>query len=139
MTENEFEARKKRRRRRDLIIIVILLVAAIVILWGWSATGGSYLQVKQLTDQRSQLENGTSSLNNKDLEVQGVVAAWSGGMTFTLQDKNNAIYEIAVNSSASIPQGFTNGKAVVIKGVVHAGSPLTLQAQGITVGCSSKY
>jgi cytochrome c-type biogenesis protein CcmE len=139
MADLDIEAGKKRRRRRNLIIIVLLLVAAIVVLWGWSATGGSYLQVKQLTDQRQQLENGTSSLNNKVIEVQGVVAAWSGGTTFLLQDKNNAAYEIAVNSSAAMPQGFTNGKAVVIKGVVNAGAPLTMQAQSITVGCSSKY
>jgi cytochrome c-type biogenesis protein CcmE len=139
MADPQIEARKKRRRRRDLIIIVVLLAAAIIILWGWSATGGSYMQVKQLTDQGSQLENGTSTLNNKVIEVQGVVAAWSGGTVFVLQDKNNAAYEIAVNSSASLPEGFTNGKAVVIKGVVNAGAPLTLQAQTITVGCSSKY
>jgi cytochrome c-type biogenesis protein CcmE len=97
------------------------------------------MQVKQLTDQRSALENGTSSLNGKVLEVQGVVSAWDGGMNFVLQDKNDASFEIRINSSASIPQGFTNGKAVVINGVVNAGAPLTMQAQGITVGCSSKY
>lgn len=140
MAAEMVELRRKRRRRRNLAILIVVLVAAVIVLWGWSATGGaSYVQVKQLTEQRSALENGTSPLSGKIIEVQGVVSAWSGGATFVLQDKNDPASEIFINSSASIPQGFTNGKAVVIKGVVNPGVPLTLQAQGITVGCSSKY
>ncbi|MEI6796976.1 MAG: cytochrome c maturation protein CcmE [Methanomassiliicoccales archaeon] len=139
MADGMVELRRKRRRRRNLVILMVVLVAAAIVLWGWSATGTSYMQVKQLTEQRAALENGTSPLSGKVIEVQGVVSAWSGGTTFVLQDMNDPTSDLFINSSASIPQGFTNGKAVVLKGVVNADVPLTMQAQGITVGCSSKY
>lgn len=133
-----------RRRKRKLILAVIVIAAVLVIvLWGWSATGREFLGVGSLVQDINSTDPPSvpAKYQGKSIEVQGVVKDWSGGtdMEFTLVDKLDASKTIGVEMHGAMPEGFDNGKTVVVKCTLDDSSPLTLQATGITVGCASKY
>ena len=130
-----------RRQKRKLIVAgLVIAVAAVIVLWGWSATGQSYLGISTLVS-----ESQTSvplKYANKTIELQGIVSDWSGTVTdtdFKLVDKVDATKSIEVVMIGTFPAGFDNGKTVAAKGQLADTLPLTLTATEMTVGCASKY
>lgn len=133
-----------RRRRRKLILSLVVIAAVLVILfWGWSATGREYLGVSSLLQDINSTDPPSvpAKYQGRSIEVQGVVRDWSGGssLEFTLVDRADANKTIDVHMQGTMPEGFDNGKTVVVKCALDDSSPLTLRATGVTVGCASKY
>lgn len=126
------------RRRKLLIAGAVIAVAVVVIIWGWSTTGGSFVDVHVIVD------SSTTSVPEKYLgriDIRGVVSGWSGGesLEFSLLDTEEPTKSIAVTVSGTVPEGFENGKTVVAKGYLDETLPLHMNAIEITVGCASKY
>jgi len=133
-----------RRHKRKLILALVVIAAVLVIVfWGWSATGREFLGVGSLVQDINSTDPPSvpAKYQSKSIEVQGVVKDWSGGtgLEFTLVDKVNVSKTIDVLMHGTMPEGFDNGKTVVVKCTLDDSSPLTLQATDITVGCASKY
>jgi cytochrome c-type biogenesis protein CcmE len=127
-----------RRKKRILVAVVVIAVALVVIIWGWSSTGGSFVDVSAIVDASS------TTVPDKYLgkiDVRGVVNEWSGGsdLDFKLVDTNDAGKSIDITMAGTLPEGFENGKTVVAKGNLDETLPLHLTASEITVGCASKY
>lgn len=128
----------RRRQRRLLIAVIVAAVALVVIIWGWSSTGGSFIDVADIVNAS------TSTVPQKYLgriEVRGVVGEWSGAddSNFQLVDTGDASKWMDVTSASVYPEGFENGKTIVVAGELDANLPLHMTASKITVGCSSKY
>lgn len=127
-----------RRRRKLLIAVIVVVVALVVIIWGWSSTGGSFVDVSTIVDAS------TTAVPAKYLgkiDVRGVVSDWSGSsdLEFKLVDGADSSKSIAITLTGSFPEGFEVGKTVVATGSLDDSLPLHMNATGITVGCSSKY
>jgi len=121
-----------------LVAVVVIAVALVVIIWGWSSTGGSFVDVSAIVDASA------TTVPDKYLgkiDVRGVVNEWSGGsdLDFKLVDTNDAGKSIDITMAGTLPEGFENGKTVVAKGNLDETLPLHLTASEITVGCASKY
>lgn len=131
----------RRRKRRLIIASIVILTALLIIFWGWSETGNrSYLSVGQILADADSIASNTSQYCNIVIEIQGIVSEWNGtSQAFVLADKVNASATIRVNMIAILPDGFGIGKTVVVRGRLLNELPITLVADGITVGCSSKY
>ncbi|OGS44089.1 MAG: hypothetical protein A3K76_00655 [Euryarchaeota archaeon RBG_13_57_23] len=127
-----------RRKRKLAVAAVVIAVALIVIVWGWSTTGGSFVDVSQIVDSSA------ASVPEKYLgkiDIRGVVSEWSGGtaLEFDLVDTEDATKSISITMTGTMPEGFENGKTVVAKGYLDESLPLHMTATEITVGCASKY
>ena len=128
-----------RRRKRLLMAVAVIAIAMVIIFWGWDTTGKSYLGVSPISSDAAAIGTGTSHYVDRYIEVQGNVNNWFGTGNFTLTDKADLNGTIAVVMNGTLPSGFENGKAVVVKGIISAGLPVTLHANEVTVGCASKY
>lgn len=127
-----------RRKKKLVVATIVIAVALVVIIWGWSSTGGSFVEVSLIVDSSS------TSVPEKylgKLDLRGVVSEWSGGadLEFVLLDAEDSSKSISITVSGTIPEGFENGKTVVAKGYLDESLPLHMNATEITVGCSSKY
>ena len=133
----------RRRKRRLILALMVIAAVLVIVFWGWSATGREFLGVDSLLQDINSTDPPSvpAKYQGKSIEVQGVVKDWSGGasLEFTLVDKLNSSKAIEVHMQGTMPEGFDNGKTVVVKCTLDASSPLTLQATGVTVGCASKY
>ncbi len=92
-----------------------------------------------MTSDSTAIGAGTSHYIGEYLEVQRNVNNWFGTGNFTLTDRMNLNDTMIVIMTGTLPSGFENGKSVVVKGVVTAGLPVTLHADEVTMGCTSKY
>jgi cytochrome c-type biogenesis protein CcmE len=138
----EREPKKKgmpRKRKRLLLAVAVISIALVIIFWGWDTTGKSYLEVSPISSDAASIGTGTSHYVDKYIEVQGNVNNWFGTGNFTLTDRTDLNLTIIVVMNGALPSGFENGKGVVVKGIISAGLPVTLQANEVTVGCASKY
>src|SRR4030065_845336 len=127
-----------RRKKRLVIAVVVIVVALVVILWGWSTTGGSFVDVSRIVD------SSTTSVPEKYLgksDLRGVVSDWDGGtdLDFELVDTEDATKSIGITMTGTMPEGFETGKTVVAKGYLDESLPLHLTATEITVGGASQY
>ena len=127
-----------RRKKRLAVATIVIVVALVVIIWGWSSTGGSFVEVSLIVD------SSTTSVPEKylgKLDLRGIVSEWSGGadLDFELLDAEDSSKSISITASGTIPEGFENGKTVVAKGYLDESLPLHMNATEITVGCASKY
>jgi len=130
-----------RRQKRKLVIsVLVIAIAAVVVFWGWNSTGKSYPGIASLVSESQ--SSVPSKYFNKTIELQGIVADWSGSVNdtdFKLVDKADATKSIDVNMMGIYPADFDNGKTIVAKGELASSLPLRLSASAITIGCSSKY
>ena len=127
-----------RRKKKFVIAAIVIAVAFVVIIWGWSSTGGSFVDVSSIVD------SSTTSVPEKYLgkiDIRGVVSEWSGGadLDFELVDDEDSSKSISITMAGTMPEGFENGKTVVAKGYLDESLPLHMNANAITVGCASKY
>jgi cytochrome c-type biogenesis protein CcmE len=127
-----------RRKKKLLIVVIVVAIALVVIIWGWSSTGGSFIEVSSVVDAS------TASVPDKYLgkiDIRGVVSEWSGGsdLDFKLVDTADPSKSLGVTMTGTLPEGFENGKTVVANGYLNESLPLHLTATEITVGCASKY
>jgi cytochrome c-type biogenesis protein CcmE len=133
-SKKETTPKKKRffsRRNKVLIVFAIVAIALIVVLWG--ATPPDYDEVEEIV---------TNSGNyiGEEVNVKGKVGNWTGGKNFTLHDDQNASLAIFVVHENAMPEGFAEGKVVVVEGTLEEGeSGLTIRSTKIQVGCPSKY
>lgn len=130
----------RRRKKKMMIAALVIVVALVILFWGWSSTGRSYLGVSTILD--SSTTSVPAKYVGKTVEVQGIVTGWSGDMSamnFKLADKVDATKSMNVTMAGTLPEGFENGKTVVVKGELNPTLPLLLTATEITVGCASKY
>lgn len=127
-----------RRKKKLAIALIIIVVALVVILWGWSSTGGSFVDVSTIVDA-SAVSVPEKYLGKMD--IRGIVSDWSGGasLDFVLLDSESPTKSISVSVTGTIPEGFENGKTVVAKGYLDESLPLRMTVTEITVGCASKY
>ena len=103
----------------------------IVVLWG--ATPPDYNEVNEI------VANSGKYLGD-EVTVKGKVGNWTGGKNFTLLDDENASLAIFVVHEKAMPEGFAEGKVVVVEGKLEEGeSGLTIRSTKIQVGCPSKY
>jgi cytochrome c-type biogenesis protein CcmE len=132
---------QRRKKRRLIIAIAVVIIALLIIFMGWNETGNrSYVSVSQLLAEEELIASNSSKYCNVLIEVQGIVSDWDGtSNSFHLVDKQNASQFIIVNMTAVFPDGFANGKTVVVKGRLSNSMPITLIGSGVTIGCSSKY
>ncbi|UCD92067.1 MAG: cytochrome c maturation protein CcmE [Methanobacteriota archaeon] len=129
--EEQKEERPKRRltkKRKGIIIAVIVIIVALVIgLWG--AVPSDYLEVGDI------LANPLAYVD-RSIEVKGLVADWDSTVkVFNLSDGENDL----MVSYITLPEGFNNGKDVVVRGTLVDNDGLVLESSEITVGCPSKY
>lgn len=119
------------RRNKVLIVVIIIVIALIIGLWG--AAPGNYMSVKDVVKN-------SAKYIGEEVEVKGKVGNWTGGQNFTIFDDNNASIAIEVAHSGALPEGFAEGKLVVVKGKLEdAENGLTIKSTKIQVGCPSKY
>ncbi|UCE73752.1 MAG: cytochrome c maturation protein CcmE [Methanomassiliicoccales archaeon] len=134
---DEPKSKKKRKglsskRNKVLIVVAIISVALIIVLWG--AAPGDYLTMEEV------VENSDSYIG-KEVEVIGKVGNWTGGQNFTLVGRDNESVEMFVVHEKALPDGFEEGKDVVVKGKLeNVDGVLTFRSNHpIQVGCPSKY
>jgi cytochrome c-type biogenesis protein CcmE len=119
------------RRNKVLLVVAIVAIALIVVLWG--ATPPDYNEVSEI------VENSGKYIGD-EVSVKGKVGNWTGGKNFTLLDDKNASLAIFVVHETAMPEGFAEGKVVVVEGKLEEGeSGLTIRSTKIQVGCPSKY
>jgi cytochrome c-type biogenesis protein CcmE len=119
------------RRNKVLIVVAIVAIALIVVLWG--ATPPDYNEVEEIVTN-------SGKYIGDDVTVKGKVGNWTGGKNFTLVDDKNASLAIFVVHENAMPEGFAEGKVVVVEGQLEEGeSGLTIRSTKIQVGCPSKY
>lgn len=130
-----------RKKRKIVVGSIIILIALVIIFWGWSETGNrNYLSVSQVLAEEELIAMNASKYCNVVIEVQGVVSEWDGiSHLFRLVDKENASMGIEINATGILPDGFGIGKTIIARGMLLNELPITLVADGITIGCSSKY
>jgi cytochrome c-type biogenesis protein CcmE len=116
-----------KKKRNVVLVLVIVVVALIIGLWGTAPT--DYLTVSDI--------NGSSGTYlDTVIEVKGLVENWnSSGNAFELADSDSRMNVTYI----TLPEGFNNGKEVVVKGVLKNEGSLVLEASEIKVGCPSKY
>jgi cytochrome c-type biogenesis protein CcmE len=126
--------RRKRffsRRNKVLIVVAIVAIALIVVLWG--ATPPDYNEVNEIVTN-------SGKYIGEEVTVKGKVGNWTGGKNFTLLDDQNASLAIFVVHEKAMPEGFAEGKVVVVEGILEEEeSGLTIRSTKIQVGCPSKY
>jgi len=125
------EVKPKRRlskKKRNLIIVVVVIsVALIVGLWGLSPS--NYLTVGDVV-------NHPEIYIDKTIEVKGAVENWnSNAKTFNLSDGVSTLTVVYT----ILPEGFNNGKDVVVKGTLENDGGLVMNSMDVQVGCPSKY
>jgi cytochrome c-type biogenesis protein CcmE len=120
-------AGKKKKLLTAVAVLVIIALALFVGFWG--NTPVPYMTVSQVTDH-------PSSYVDKEIEIKGFVENWNTtARTFDMTDEES----ILSVSYDNIPDGFNNGKEIVVSGVLKGTNGLVLEADEITVGCPSKY
>ena len=136
-TEEEVVQKPRRRflsstKGRLVVVFVIIGIALAIGLWG--ATPGSYLSLEEVAEN-------SDSYTGKEIEVMGKVGNWTGGLNFTLIGRSDENITMFVIHEREIPDGFAEGKDVVIKGKLENGADdLTFRStHSIQVGCPSKY
>lgn len=133
--EGEIKGTKKKKlsskKKKVIIVVVIVAIALAVVLWG--ATPEDYLSVEDVVEK-------SDSYLGKEVEVKGEVGNWTANKNFTLLDDNDPEISIYVIHGGAMPEGFGEGKFVVVKGKLEQGeNGLTLSSTKIQVGCPSKY
>lgn len=119
------------RGKKILVVVVIIVIALTVTLWG--AAPGDYMSVGDVVKN-------SDRYIGKEIEVKGKVGNWSGGNNFTLVDEHNVSLAIHVVHNGGMPEGFTTGKFVVVKGrLSETENGLNIRSSKIQVGCPSKY
>ncbi len=119
-----------RKKKRILAIVVVLIVVAVAIVVGlWGNTPVPYMTVSNVTDN-------SSKYLDDEIEIKATVENWdSTGKTFNLTDEESSL----MVSYVTLPDGFNNGKEIVVKGILRDDGGLILEATEIIVGCPSKY
>lgn len=116
-----------RKDKKIIAVIIIIIGVLILILWGLTPSG--YLTVNDVTKNPSRYLN-------KVIEVKGTVGDWnSSANTFNLTDEKDNLTVSYIN----LPEGFNNGRDVVVKGVLRNNGGLVIEAKEVIVGCPSKY
>ncbi|UCE39476.1 MAG: cytochrome c maturation protein CcmE [Thermoplasmata archaeon] len=132
--KKETKPKRKRffsRRNKVLIVVAIVAIALIVVLWG--AAPPDYDEVRDIVKNRGKYLG-------DEVTVKGKVGNWTGGKNFTLVDDKNASFAIFVVHEKAMPEGFAEGKVVVVEGKLEEGEfGLTIISTKIQVGCPSKY
>jgi cytochrome c-type biogenesis protein CcmE len=119
-------------RGRLVIVIVIVGIALAIGLWGAAPEG--YITLEEVAKN-------SNSYQGKEIEVVGKVGNWTGGLNFTLVGRSDENVSMFVIHEKEIPDGFAEGKDVVVKGKLDNGADeLTFRSTySIQVGCPSKY
>ncbi|MCK5291290.1 MAG: cytochrome c maturation protein CcmE [Thermoplasmata archaeon] len=131
--ETEAERPRSRltgKRKKLLTAVAVLVIIALALVVGfWGNTPVPYMTVSQVIDN-------SNSYVDKEIEIKGFVENWnSTARTFDLTDEESVLsvsYDV-------IPDGFNNGKEIVVSGVLKGTNGVVLEADKITVGCPSKY
>jgi cytochrome c-type biogenesis protein CcmE len=118
------------KRRKLLTLVAVLVIVALALFVGfWGNTPVPYKTVSQVVDN-------SSSYVDKEIEVKGFVGNWNvAEKTFDMTDETSVLTVSYLN----IPDGFNNGKEIVVSGILKGSNGLVLEADEITVGCPSKY
>ena len=118
------------KKKRILAVVVVLIIVAVAIVVGlWDNTPVPYMTVSKVTDD-------SSSYLDEEIEIKATVEDWnSTSRTFSLTDEESSL----VVSYVALPDGFNNGKEIVVKGILRDDGGLILEATEIIVGCPSKY
>jgi cytochrome c-type biogenesis protein CcmE len=118
------------KKKRILAVMVVLIIVAVAIVVGlWGNTPVPYMTVSNVTYD-------SSEYLNEEIEIKALVEDWdSTGKTFNLTDEESSL----VVSYVTLPDGFNNGKEIVVKGILRDDGGLILEATEIIVGCPSKY
>jgi cytochrome c-type biogenesis protein CcmE len=132
-TETEVTRPKSKwtgKRKKLLTAVAVLVIIALALVIGfWGNAPVPYMTVSQVTDN-------SSSYIDKEIEIKGSVENWNiTARTFDMTDEESVLsvsYDI-------IPDGFNNGKEIVVSGILRGTNGLVLDADEITVGCPSKY
>jgi cytochrome c-type biogenesis protein CcmE len=123
------KSKKRMSRRTKGVVIVAVVIAVALVIGLWGTAPANYLSVNDVISH-------TDIYLNKTIEVKGIVEDWnSTANTFSLADgdkKINVTY-------TTVPEGFNNGKDVVVKGTLIDLPVLAIESQTISVGCPSKY
>lgn len=134
-TEVGTEAEKPRsrltgKRKKLLTAVAVLVIIALALVVGfWGNAPVPYMTV-------SQVNNNFDSYVDKEIEIKGLVENWNTtAKTFDLTDEKSVL----TVSYSNIPDGFNNGKEIVVSGILRGSNGLLLEADEITVGCPSKY
>lgn len=116
-----------KRQKRLLFVSLVIIMALIIGLWG--TTSLDYLTVSDVVIH-------PELYTNKTIAVMGTVDDWnSSAKSFNLSDNTN---KIAV-SYIILPEGFNNGKDIVVMGVLEENNGFDIKAKEIIVGCPSRY
>ena len=133
--ENEGKKGASRKKRLILqIVVAVAIIAILIIIFLASAPADPYDTVDRIMSDPSKYEG-------EYVEVRGRVEGWyPSNKTFSLagysEDNPMAIHIMY----AIVPESFSNGKDVVVKGVFdHNGAVYEIGAEEIVVGCSSRY
>jgi cytochrome c-type biogenesis protein CcmE len=118
------------KRKKLLTAVAVLVIIALALVVGfWGNAPVPYMTVSQVTDSPSYYVD-------KEIEIKGFVENWnSTARTFDMTDEESVLkvsYDV-------IPDGFNNGKEIVVSGILKGSNGLELEADEITVGCPSKY
>lgn len=124
------EASRRVLTRKKLGIIVAVVVIGVALVIGlWGMVPPEYLSV-------SDVLGNVDGHMNKSIEVKGLVNDWnSTAHVFNLTDGEN---DLTVRY-ANLPEGFSNGKNVVVRGILREDDAPFLESDEIVVGCPSKY
>jgi cytochrome c-type biogenesis protein CcmE len=121
---------KKRfsRKMKGLIIAVVIIVIALIIgLWG--SGPAPYTTVNDVVGN-------SDPYLDKTIEIRGTVEDWNASAkTFNLTGTEGNI----IVTYVIVPEGFNNGKDVVVKGILKNDNGLVMESSDIQVGCPSKY
>jgi cytochrome c-type biogenesis protein CcmE len=129
--ENGKVAKSKKRmsRRTKGVVIVVVVIAVALVIGLWGTAPANYLTVNDVITN-------SDNYQGKTIEVKGIVEDWnSTANTFNLADGDKKINVTYI----TVPEGFNNGKDVVVKGTLTGLLLLTIESQTISVGCPSKY
>lgn len=126
--EPEKRPRMLTKRKLGIVIAVIVIGVALVIgLWGMAPP--DYPTV-------SEIVGNVNAHINKSIDVMGSVDDWnSSARTFNLTDGESTL----LVAYSNVPEGFNNGKDVVVRGTLRDDDGPFIESKEITVGCPSKY
>ena len=118
------------KRKKLLTAVAVLVIIALALFVGfWGNAPVPYMTVSQVNDN-------FDSYIDKEIEIKGLVENWNTtARTFDLTDEKSVL----TVSYDNIPDGFNNGKEIVVSGILRGSNGLVLEADEITVGCPSKY
>jgi cytochrome c-type biogenesis protein CcmE len=123
------KSKKRMSRRTKGVVIVVLVIAVALVIGLWGTAPANYLTVNDVISN-------SDSYKGKTIEVKGIVEDWnSTANTFSLADGDKKINVTYI----TVPEGFNNGKDVVVKGTLMDLPVITIESQTISVGCPSKY